>query len=131
MNIRLIINLSLPGLLLGVLTSFGYLVNFEWIMWIAFWGVSAIIINKKQNSKKLLHAFVIGCIFSLLVHLAQLALLDIYLTHNPGYEESLRTFSKDMSAKQFILNIGILLSLVNGAVLLLCTYGVKYFYGRN
>ena len=131
MNTKLITNLSLFGVLFGVMTSFGFIgQQFEWIGWMLFLVIAAILISKKQATQKFLNGAVAGFIFAVLFYVVQTLLLSTYLQNHPEYESQIKELAKDISPASFMIFSGMLLSTLYAAAVGLSVVG-WYKFGKN
>ena len=91
MNIRLVLVLSLLGLVVGILSILGILRSgLESIVWLVialFYGAA---IAARAPGKFFLHGFLTGLISGALASLVQAAFIGQYLAHNPKAAESFK-----------------------------------------
>lgn len=127
MNSKLILNLSLFGVLFGALSSFGYLNQFEWTGWLLFLILATIIIGKRQKEQPFLHAALSGFSFAFLFYAVQILLMSTYVQTHPDFLPQVHELSKDLAPQSFMIFSGMIFSTLFAIVSGLFTYGFRMF----
>ena len=87
MNWRLILQLSLFGLFMGIGTVFFIPPNFETPFWLAIFVLCAYVIARQVPSRHFLHGFLVSVVNSVWVTIAQVVLFGAYAaTHQRELE---------------------------------------------
>ncbi|MBI2420112.1 MAG: hypothetical protein HYV28_19800 [Ignavibacteriales bacterium] len=125
MNFKLIMNLSLFGLLAGSLNVFALTAGNDWVIWVLFWILASMLLKKKVAEKFFLHAFITGALFTLLAYFVQILLFDLYVANNPVIQSTISSLEPEVHPKTYFISIGLLLALGNGLILGLIALGLK------
>ena len=118
MNFKLVLALSLFGLLLGIASIAGWIpTGTELPIWCAIWIVSAIAIGMRAPGKYFLHGLLTGLIGGILAGLVQGILFDSYIAHNPKVTESFKALPPGMNPRLLVLVLSPLVALLYALVL--------------
>src|SRR5437660_5370 len=83
MNVKLIVGLSLFGIVMGVVSLFGLTRNIEPVLWLVIFLLYAVIIARNISSKRFLHAFLVGLLNGVWLALIHSAFFSTYIGNNP------------------------------------------------
>lgn len=116
MNYRILALLAPLGLLMGVLSLFGYTQNIEFFLWVLFTFISAAALSKQAKNRLFLHGLLVGFLWGVLNAGTQALFVDLYLANNP---KSAAAFAvvEAMSTVSIILLTGPTVGLFAGLVL--------------
>lgn len=123
MNARLILSLSLLGLLVGIgavtgLTPSGW----ELPIWCVIALVCAGVLARQAPGKLFLHGFLTGFIAGLLATLCQALFMNQFLAHNPKAAATFKTLPAGISPAVFVVVAAPIWGLALGAVIGLLTW---------
>jgi len=121
MNIRLILMLSLLGLVVGILSVVGVIrAGVESVVWLAIALIYGAVLARRAPGKFFLHGFLTGLIAGALAPLVQAAFLGQYLSHNPKAADTLKALPANLPAAVLIILAapftGAMLGLVTGLI---------------
>jgi hypothetical protein len=104
MNVRLILMLSLLGLLVAAVSIAGYLQSgLETVATAAVAIACSLVLARQAPGKFFLHGFLTGLIAGALMTLTQAAFMGAYLAHNPKALETFRALPANMSPAIFVV----------------------------
>lgn len=116
MNWKTILLLSLFAILMGVLSVFGVIPDFEWLMWLVIAIVSGYVLNKQTKKLLFTHAVVTGIIMGVFNAVIQSVLFDTYLLTDPQIE-GLSQWPTTIEPQYFLLIAGPFIGIVYGLVI--------------
>src|SRR5438552_1783326 len=104
MSFRLVLTLSLAGLLVGLATILGLVHSgIESILWLAIGLLFAFVIAARAPSRPFLHGFLSGLLAGILCEIVQAALFDRYLAANPKAAESFNALPTGTSPRVLLI----------------------------
>jgi hypothetical protein len=115
MNWKLILQLSMFGLAMGLATVFLIPPNAEPAFWLVIYLVSAYLIAKRTTDGRYTTGVMVGIANSIWITAAHLALFDPYLARHP--QEAQMMGSIPISPTLFMLTIGPIVGVFSGAVI--------------
>ncbi|MBC8486991.1 MAG: hypothetical protein H8D45_13260 [Bacteroidetes bacterium] len=116
MNWKTILLLSLFAILMGFLSVFGIIPDFEWLMWLVIAIVSGYVLNKQTKKLLFTHAVVTGIIMGVFNAVIQSVLFDTYLLTDPQIE-GLSQWPTTIEPQYFLLIAGPFIGIVYGLVI--------------
>jgi len=121
MNIRLILMLSLLGLVVGIFSVVGVIpAGVESLVWLVIALIYGAVLARRAPGKFFLHGFLAGLIAGVLAGLMQAAFLGQYLSHNPKAAQTLKMLPANLPAVALIILAapftGAVLGLVTGLI---------------
>ena len=117
MNWKLILQLSLFGLVMGIATVFVISSAVEPFCWLAVFLVSAYAIARAAPSRPFLHGVCVGLANSVWVTGAHLLLVDQYLARHPREVEMMSSMPMPTHPRIMMAMTGPVVGLVSGIVL--------------
>ncbi|REJ81935.1 MAG: hypothetical protein DWQ44_13540 [Bacteroidetes bacterium] len=127
MKIKLIYSLSMLGLLIGMLSLFGFTGKAEPFLWLGCILIAVLVLVKKLKYKIFLHALIIGLMWGVLNALVQFLNFEMYLDNNPQYRDSFNEVSF-MEPVYFVLISGPIYGLASGTLIgILALFAKKFF----
>jgi len=116
MDWKVIIILSVIGLLMGLLSVQGFTQKIEPLLWLLFGIATSLILSRNIEQKAFLHGILIGLAWGILNGLTQSVFFDTYLTNNPSVQQN---FQKKpfILPRYFVLVTGPIIGLITGLVL--------------
>ena len=115
MNGKLILQLSLFGLAMGVATVFVISSTAEPVFWLAIFIVCAYVIGKQAGGAYFIHGLLVGLLNSVWVTGAHVLWFDAYMAHHA--EEAAMMAGMPLSPKPMMLVVGPFIGLASGCVL--------------
>src|SRR5438477_11893401 len=115
MNWKLILQLSLFGLAMGIATVFVIPSNIEPIFWLAIFVVCAYIIASSRTGRPFLHGLCVSVVNSVWITGAHVLLFDQYIAGHA--QEAAMMASMPLSPRLMMLAVGPCVGLVSGLVL--------------
>lgn len=124
MNWRLLVYLSLFGLVMAIATLQFLPFNFELILWVFVAGFCAYSIGKSTPQQTFLNGFVLGIIMTIYLVAFRVAFMATYVS---GHTEILGRFSNDVSQRMIIAALAVITGVVVGVI----TGGWAAFIAKN
>jgi hypothetical protein len=115
MNGKLILSLSLFGLMMGVATVFVIPPNIEPFAWLAIFIFCALVIARREPSRPFVHGLLTSLVNSVWITAAHLALFDRYIAGHA--REASMVASAPFAPRIMMLMVGPVIGLVSGLVL--------------
>jgi len=131
LNNKLIINLSLYGVLIGITSVMGFVYEQEWLLWLFGWLGVALIVSRKCREKYFLNSFLTGFMITFLSVLMKTALYDTYTENNPWFLQQLSDKKYDVNPRMYIISLGLITAVINGLVTGFLTLGLRKFGGKK
>jgi hypothetical protein len=119
MNWRLILSLSLFGLVLGIASVIGLTREREWIGWLLIGAYAAWKFGTRIREEFFLHGFYLGILTGVFGSCVQALFISAYLGSNPRMVEALNALPQGLHPSAVILIMGPIIGTVIGVV-----YGV-------
>ncbi|MBS1518558.1 MAG: hypothetical protein JSS91_10775 [Bacteroidetes bacterium] len=118
MNWKVILQLSLLGLLVGILSIFG-IVNqtIELIVWLIIGVFSGYVIHKKMNKLIFTHSVITGLFMGILSSVIQSVFFNTYLKNNPSSLDGLKNIPAAMEPQYILLFSGPFLGIIFGVII--------------
>jgi len=117
MNWKLLVQLSMFGLAMGLATVFFIPSNIEPFVWPIIFIVCAYLIAKRIPGKPFLNGLLLGVANSVWIAAAHLLLFDRYLSGHPSEARTIYALAATYSPKIVMAGLGLLVGLVSGAVI--------------
>jgi small basic protein len=122
MNWKLIVLLSMFGLVMGVATVFVIPPSIEPLCWLAIFAVCAVILARKAITKFFLHGLCVSLANSVWITAAHIAFFDSYMAAHP---QEAAMAAQMGSPRLMMLATGPVVGLVSGIVLGLFSLGAS------
>ena len=117
MNWKLIFGLAGFGVLMGILSLFGYTQGIEWLLWLVIAVICSVVIAKTVSGKFFLTGLLVGILDGVFNSIVQSVFFDAYLSHNPRAAEGFGPIPGGLDPRFFILIAGPFIGLLYGLVL--------------
>lgn len=117
MNWKLVLQLSMFGLGMGIATVFIIPSSIEPAFWLVIFVVCAYLIAKRVASKHFLHGLLLGLANSVWITLAHVLLADRYLATHIREASMMATSPSGFSPRTMMAVVGPLVGLVSGVVI--------------
>jgi hypothetical protein len=117
MNWKLIFQLSLFGLFMGIATVYFIPSNIELFCWLAIFIICAILIAKKASGMFFLHGFCVSLFNAVWITSAHIILSDTYLASHANEAKMMEKMGMSDSPKLAMLITGPIIGIISGLVL--------------
>ncbi len=124
MQWTLVALLSIPGLLMGLLSVKGHTRGIEPFLWVVLAVFAALVISRTAGSRYFIHGLVVGVSWGVLNGLTAAALFSIYSQHNPEVMQRMQGASKLAPQVMFLMSAP-LIGLATGIMLGLMCWGAS------
>jgi hypothetical protein len=116
MNWRLILSLSLLGIIFGIASVFGFTSGREWLAWLLIGAYSAWKFARRSGEELFLHGFYFGILTGCFSSVIQALFISSYLANNPRMIEALDALPHGLHPAAIILIMGPIIGSVSGVV---------------
>ena len=116
MNWRLILSLSLLGIVLGIASVFGFTSGREWLAWLCIGAYSAWKFATRSREELFLHGFYLGILTGCFSSVVQALFISTFLANNPRMVEALNALPHDLHPAAVIHIMGPIIGTVSGVV---------------
>ncbi len=117
MDWRLVFQLSLFGLTMGIATVFVIPSNMEPWLWLVIFCVCAFLIARVRSSLQFLHGLLVGVVNSVWVTSAHIIFLDRYIASHAKEAAMMKSMSLPASPRLMMALVGTIIGVVSGLVL--------------
>jgi hypothetical protein len=117
MNWKLIFQLSLFGLLMGVATVFVIPSNIEPIFWLLIFATCAYIIARRCSSRYFLHGWLVSVVNSVWITACHVLLFDSYVVNHPREAAMTASMPLPSHPRLMMALMGPVIGVVSGLVL--------------
>jgi hypothetical protein len=131
MNWKLIFQLSLFGLAMGIATVFVIPSNIEPAFWLVIFLVCAYTMGKQLATRHFLHGLLLGLINSVWITATHILLFERYLANHPKEAAMMATMPLPNSPRLMMALIGPLVGLISGLVLGVLALGAHKILDRE
>jgi hypothetical protein len=125
MNWKIILGLSLFGILMGVLNVFGLTGGLEWLLWLIIALISAVVIEKSAPKLHVTSGFLVGFLDSLFSGIIVAFFWERYLLQNPDVLERLAQMPEGLAPEFFMLIASVLIGFVYGLFIGLVVFLIR------
>lgn len=126
MNWVLVALLSIPGVMMGLLSVRGHTRGIEPYLWIVLMVFATLVIARTAGAKYFLHGVSVGVAWGLLNGLTAAALFATYAQHNPELIAKFSAEDSNYSPRVMFLLVAPMIGLATGVVLGLLCLGASY-----
>ena len=117
MNWKLVLQLSLFGLAMGIGTVFVIPSNFEPIFWLVIFVICACVIAIRCSQRYFLHGLFVSLVNSVWITASHILLFDRYMAGHPAEASMMASMPLSGSPRVMMAIMGPVVGLVSGAVL--------------
>jgi hypothetical protein len=117
MNWRLILQLSLFGLAMGIATVFAIPSTIEPVFWLAVFVICAFVIAKRAPGRPFLHGLWVSLVNSVWVTSAHVLLFQQYIERHPQEAAMMKSMPLPTHPRLMMICTGPIVGLVSGVVL--------------
>ncbi len=117
MNGKLILLLSLFGLVMAFATVFAVPSNLEPLLWLAIFVICAYVIAKRAPGRPFLHGLLLGIMNSVWITTVHVLLFDRYLAHHAREAEMMKSTPMPVSPRLMMACVGPIIGVVSGIVI--------------
>lgn len=125
MNWKIILGLSLFGILMGVLNVFGLTGGLEWLLWLIIALISAVVIEKSAPKLHVTSGFLVGFLDALFNGIITAIFWERYLLQNPDVLERLAQMPEGLAPEFFMLIASVLIGFVYGLFIGLVVFLIR------
>jgi hypothetical protein len=131
MNWKLIIQLSLFGLAMGLLTVFVIPSNIEPLFWLVIFAICAYIIATQAPGRYLLHGLLVSLVNSVWITAAHVLFFDNYIVNHQPEMAMMASMPLPNSPRTMMALMGPIVGAASGVVLGLFSVGARYLVVRR
>jgi hypothetical protein len=117
LDFKLILQLSLFGLLMAVATVFVIPSNIEPAFWLVIFGVCAWVIARRCSAKHFLHGFLVSLANCVWITTLHILLFDSYIERHPQEAAMMKSMPLPDSPRLMMLMTGPVIGVISGVVL--------------
>jgi len=117
MNWKLVLQLSLFGLVMAFATVFVVPADIEPVLWLAIFLICAFIIAKRAPGKVFLHGLMLGIVNSVWITLVHFGLFSTYLAHHAQEAEMMKSMPMPLPPRVMLAIIGPCIGAISGVVI--------------
>ncbi len=117
MNWKLVFGLAGFGILMGILSLFGYTEGIEWLLWLVIAVICSVAIAKVLSAKLFLTGLLVGLLDGVFNSIVQSAFFATYLSNNTRTAEGFGPIPGGLDPRIFVLIAGSFIGLLYGLVL--------------
>ncbi len=114
---KLILQLSLFGLVMAVATVFVIPSKLEPLFWLLIFGTCAFVIARRRRDRHFVHGFLVSLVNCVWITSAHILLFAPYLAHHPDEAAMMKTMPLPDSPRLMMLMTGPIVGVVSGVVL--------------
>jgi hypothetical protein len=131
MNWRLIISLSLLGIVLGIASVFGFTSGREWLAWLVIGVYSAWKFARRSREELFLHGFYLGIFIGIFSSVIQALFVSTYLANNSRMVEAVDALPHGLHPAAVLLIMGPIIGTVSGVAFGVLAVIVGKLVARN
>jgi hypothetical protein len=117
LDYKLILQLSLFGLVMAVATVFVIPSNIEPVFWLLIFVVCAVVIARRCSEKHFLHGFLVSLANCVWITTAHIVLFDSYIARHPQEAAMMKSMPVPDSPRLMMLMTGPIIGVISGIVL--------------
>jgi hypothetical protein len=125
MNWKIILGLSLFGILMGILNVFGLTGGLEWILWLIIALISAIVIEKSAPKLHVTSGFLVGFLDTLFNGIITAIFWEKYLLQNPDALNRIAEMPEGLAPEFFMIIASVLIGFVYGLFIGLVVFLIR------
>lgn len=125
MNWKVILGLSLFGVLMGILNVFGLAGSLEWLFWLIIALISAVVIEKSAPKLHVTSGFMVGFLDSLFNGIIVAIFWERYLLQNPDVLERLAQMPEGLAPEFFMIIASVLIGFIYGLFIGLVVFLIR------
>lgn len=123
MNWKVILSLSLFGVLMGILSTLGLTQGYiEIILWLVIAIISALVIERTSQNLLVTQGFLVGFFASLLKGIYTAIFHTTYFLNNPGVQEQFDQITADLPDQFYLIIVSVFAGLIYGLFIGLVVY---------
>jgi hypothetical protein len=116
MNWQLILSLSLLGVVMGLVSVFGFMGNQIWVLWLCMAAFCAWQFARKTRHNLFLHGFYLGIFVGVCASWVQAIFLPTYISNNPQMVEAINDLPHDLHPAFVLLIMGPIIGAASGII---------------
>ena len=130
LNWKIIKKLALLGIPMGVATIWGWVGNYEGLVWLLVATLCAVAIGRSVTRLHFQHGVVAGVIISLIAQMLQVIFFPVYLANNIGHMADFNQLPIDFPPRLFMLILIPFIAAGSGMVLGAMSWGVARVFAK-
>jgi hypothetical protein len=123
LNWKIIRRLALFGIAMGAATIWGWVGNYEGLVWLLVAAICAVVIVRGVAQQHFQNGVIAGAIIMLTAQLMQVIFFPIYLANNLGHTADFNQLPIDFPPRLFALMLGPFIAAGSGIVLGVMSWG--------
>ena len=131
MNWKIVLSLSLLGILVGIANVFGFVVGLEWIVWLIVAVITAFAIEKTCKNLLVTQGFLTGFLQALLQGLVTAISYQTYLSNNLEVLDEISKMPQDIKPEFYIIIASVLIGLLYGLFVGLVVFIMRKFSKKS
>ncbi|QOJ28495.1 MAG: hypothetical protein HRU80_06250 [Ignavibacteriales bacterium] len=129
LNSKLLLNVTLPGMIAGILELTGYFDDFIWLFWIAYWVFAGYVISRRLKKGQFLHGMIAGAGAYALAVAIKLLGYEMYIENSSAAMALISALPEDVNPRIYIASMGLIVSVISGTVTGFLTLAVSKLKG--
>ena len=131
MNWKIVLVLSLLGVLIGIGNVFGLIMGIEWLVWLVAAVITAFVIEKTCSKLFVTQGFLTGFLQALFQGLVTAIFYQTYLAHNLEVLDEISKMPADIAPEFYIIIASVLIGLVYGLFIGLVVFIIRKLSKKN
>ncbi|MGH7491417.1 MAG: hypothetical protein ACREOO_03375 [bacterium] len=123
LNWKIINNLALLGVAMGVATILGWVGSYEGLVWLLVATICAVAISRLVAYRHFHHGVLTGVFISLAAQMLQVIFFPVYLANNLGHTADFNQLPIDFPPRLFLLILTPFIAAASGIVLGVMSWG--------
>lgn len=113
-NSKLLLNVSLPGMIAGILELTGYFDEFIWFFWVLYWVFAGYVISRRIKKGQFLHGIIAGAAaYALSVGIKVLG-YEMYIENSAAAMAMIKALPDDVDPQIYIASMGMITAMIIG-----------------
>ncbi|GMU85841.1 MAG: hypothetical protein AMXMBFR48_10830 [Ignavibacteriales bacterium] len=114
LNTRLLLNISLPGMIAGILELTGLFDDYIWLFWTGYWVFMGLVISRRMKKGQFLHGMIAGAAAYALAVAVKLLGYEMYIENSAAAMALINSLPEDVNPRIYIASTGLIVSIISG-----------------
>lgn len=114
LNTRLLLNISLPGMIAGILELTGLFDDYIWLFWTGYWVFMGLVISRRMKKGQFLHGMIAGAAAYALAVAVKLLGYEMYIENSAAAMALISSLPEDVNPRIYIASTGLIVSIISG-----------------